>query len=330
MSLTGFRSIMDRLIILTASFAILSACSTMSTKTSQLTNIPTPLPERPPTYSQVDNQEGRSTRTIIRVRQPIGSDVAIKKNLLLRLQQTLDRELGKLSIPVIDRQFDNLVQDEVELAEKYGKAGGRHDADVVLLLVLDSYNSETSASEEKRLFNRDKKYGECDYKSEFSGWIRAYEIPSMSIIEQWNIEESGSDSFEESHSSVCNRKFKAKIKELDHQNIDSAACKMKAKISNILAPTGYVLASEPRDDGTLLEISLGSATELKPGDGLHLYHETSGTPYGEVVVTKEISANQSYVKVKSLNKGESIYQSDMVRPYKEGVFNSFKGLSCYL
>ncbi len=325
-----FRSMQSRILIVTATLIALSACSSMPSQTSESYTIPIPLPERPLTYSPIESQEGRSTRTIIRIRKPIGSETGIKKEILMRLQQTLDRELGKLSIPVIDRQFDHMVQDEVELAEQYGKEGGRHDADTVLLLVLDSYSSETSASDKSRFYNKDKKYADCDYRSQLSGWIRAYEIPSMRIIDQWNIKESEKDSFEESHSRICKQKFEVKLKELNHSHIDATVCKIKEKIGEVLVPTGYILAAEQREESTLLEISLGSNMGLKPGDNLHLYHEITGTPYGKAKVTDEISATLSYVEITSLNKGESIYQSDIVRPYGNSIFNTIKNLSCHL
>jgi hypothetical protein len=304
---------MGGLVLFSSLLISISGCATTGSSSTKIV-VPTPLEERPVDREPVDNMDGRLTKAVIRIKQPLAPNKSTKQNLLKRLNQALDRELGKMGY-LISSPLKQMVQDEIELAEIYGKESSREDADAVIFLVLDSISSETLATPKKPLLWGDP-YISCEYQSSLKGWIRANAIPSMAKIGQWDIDESSSDSFKESSQGGCKQKFTGKLNELNSKLIDRAACNVRADIAHTLAPTGYVIASEQREESTLLKLSLGSSMGVKPDDKLRLYHEITGHYYGEVTVSGiNLTATHAYGHVSQLNENETIYKGDIVRPF---------------
>jgi len=293
-----------------------------------------PLQTRPASMTQINDLEGKITRLIIRTKQPINPNRVEKEQLLERLQQSLDRELGKLSLSIVDRKLGNMLENELDIAALYNKEAGRDNADAVLLLVIDDYLQRTSDSMKtsmlgtlkEGLLNSDSKapqYADCRYESKFSGFLRIQTIPELTQINQFEFSKDKKQSFEEKNRQACQRSYPKYITELNQTLIDDVACRYKEKIANALAPTGHVLSADIIDDTVMLEVSLGSNMGLKEGDTLRLYHELSKKHYAEVKVS-QLSATQAQVNIKHLDKDDTVYEGDFVRPHKLNIMSTLR------
>ncbi len=290
------------------------------------------LTVRPPSLTEVDDLEGTHTRVIIRARQPISPNQRGKEQLLGRLHEALDKELGKLSLSVVDRQLNKMLKGEVTLASIYGMEAGRDNADALILVVIDEYETATEASTKskllKKVIGKDETYGKCSYESLFSGYFRIQTIPELTQLAQFDFRVRERDSFDAVNERACNKDFSAHIRKLNKRLIDNVVCKNKTEIANILAPTGHVMERELLGDAVSLTVSLGSDMGISKGDVLRLYHELSGEHYGEVKVT-EVYAKQSQATLSTLQKGATIYEGDFVRPYKRSFLDVLR-MNCLL
>lgn len=290
------------------------------------------LAMRPATLTEVDDLDGTNTRVIIRARQPINPNRPGKEQLLGRLHEALDKELGKLSLSVVDRQLNKMLKGEVTLSSIYGAEAGRDNADALILVVIDEYETVTETSTKakllKKMIGKDETYGECSYETQFSGYFRIQSIPELTQLAQFDFHDSDSDSFDVPNERACNKKFSAHIRKLNKQLIDDVVCKNKAEIANVLAPTGHVTGQEVLEDTVSLEVSLGSDMGVSKGDVLRLYHELSGEYYGEVRVTR-VYAKRAQAVLSTLQKDATIYEGDFVRPYERGLLDIFR-VNCLL
>ncbi len=293
-----------------------------------------PLELRPASMTEVSDLEGKSSRLIIRTKRPIGPNRQEKEQILKRLQQSLDKELGKLSLSVVDRNLGNMLENEIDLAALYNKEAGRDNADAVLLLVIDDYHHKTSDSMKtsmlgtlkEGLLNSDSKapqYADCRYETQFSGFLRIQTIPELTQLDQFEFSKKKKDSFEETNQRGCKRNNSKYIAELNQKLIDDVACRYKNKIANTLLPTGHVLAAETVGEAIVLDLSLGSQMGVKEGDTLRLYHELTDKHYAEVKVTKT-TATQAQGHIKHLDENDTVYEGDFVRPYKLNIMSTLR------
>jgi len=305
-------------LILYSALITLTGCTKFA-KVDQV-NLPETLSERPASLTPVNDPSGKTGRVVIRIKQPVNPEIATKKNILKRLQQSYDRELGKLPGMVVDRSLSKSVSSEIELSEIYGKDSGRQDADYVMMIALDDYISEQKTTDEKSLFGK-KPYTSCDYEASYKGWVRVLTIPALEKTAQWEIEENKAGSFEESSASRCQSGFKKQIQSLQSKMIDNTVCHSKTDYLNALAPSGHVLSIKRQKDKTLLETSLGSSINVKANDTVYFYHELSAQPYAEGTVTK-VAPKTAWVELDSLQEKENIYRLDWVRPHYSGLNKS--------
>jgi len=282
------------------------------------------LAERPASLKTITDPSGKTGRVVIRIKQPIEPEKATKNNILKRLQQSYDRELGKLPGMVVDRSLSKSVSSEIELSEIYGKNSGRQDADYVLMIALDDYVSDQNTEETKSLFTR-KAYTSCNIEASYKGWVRVLTIPALEKVAQWEIEEDKSGSFEESSASRCRQGFRKQLQSLQSKMIDDTVCSSKSDYLNALSPTGHILAIKHDKEDILLETSLGSSINANKGDSVYFYHELSAKPYAEGEITS-ISPKRAWVKLNSLQEKEKIYLHDWVRPHYSQIMNTVKCL----
>ena len=287
---------------------------------------------RPPHLTEVDDLDGTSTRVIIRARQPINPNRQGKEQLVGRLHEALDKELGKLSISIVDRDLNTRLKGEVTLASIYGSEAGRDNADALVLVVVDEYETHTSSETKtkllKKAMGKDESYAKCTYGTQLSGYFRIQTIPQLTQLAQFDFASKDSDSFDAPNERACGKDFAAHIRKLDKKLLDHVVCKNKGKIANILAPTGHVIGRGVEGDKITLEVSLGSDMGVRKGDVLHLFHELSGEHYGEVKVTRSY-AGQAQGVLTSLDKGAAIYEGDFVRPYHRNLSEILK-VNCLL
>jgi len=306
--------------LLAASFAAISLLNVSGcTKFAKVDHkaMPETLAERPANLSAINDPVGKTGRVVIRIKQPVNPELATKKNILQRLQQSYDRELGKLPGMIVDRSLSKSVSSEIELSEIYGKDSGRQDADYVMMIALDDYISDQRTKDGKTLFGKNP-YATCDYEASYKGWVRVLTIPALEKTAQWEIEEEMSGSVEESSARRCNAGFKKLLSALQSKMIDNTVCKSKNDYLNALAPTGHVLSIKRNKEDTMIETSLGSSINVSKGDTVYFYHELSANPYAEGVVTK-LAPRSAWVKLDSLKERENIYRLDWVRPHYSGL-----------
>ena len=314
---TGIQLISPLILLL-----LLSSCAKFAKV--DMNTMPDTLAERPIEFEPVAESQGKSTRIVTRIRQPISPHAATKHNILKRLEQYLDKELGKQSAAPVDRGLNKTVKDEIELAEIYGKSSSRQDVDYVLLLVLDDYQKESSTTQKESLFDAKKKYYKCEYGSNYAGWIRVYEIPSMKVVDQWEIDQSKSDSFEEKQASACNSKFNNKLEALHSKMINNTVCQSEQHLRNVMAPSGHVLAMNKTEKDIMYDISIGSSLKVNADDTILFYHKLSNEPYAEGKVIKGVKSHSATVMLTSIKENETVYRGDWVRPHYSSVMTSLK------
>jgi|GEM_PF-5682962 len=300
----------------------LSGCSQIA-KVDEKT-LQTELQERPIDYAPVTDLSGKTGRVIIRTKTPVQPNVSTKQTILKRLEQTFDRELGKRPGVVVDRKLGQTVKDEIELSELYGKDSGRQDADYVMMLVLDSYSSDTSSEQSTALISR-KTYFDCEYEAAYKGWVRVYVMPSLAVIKQWAIDESASDSFDGANRGECQRKFATKLQELHGKMVEHTVCTSKIDAMNALAPSGHVLSLQTTKEGMRLETSLNNRMQVVKGDKILFYHELTNQPFAEGEVAS-INDSSAWVKLDRMEKNQRVYRGDWVRPNYSGLINAVKCL----
>jgi hypothetical protein len=310
------------LISLVVVFLLLGGCGKFAKV--DMKNMPDTLPERPAEFESVTELQGKASRVVTRIRQPIYPAISTKHNILKRIEQYLDKELGKQSGALVDRSLNAAVKDEIELAEIYGKSSSRQDIDYVLLLVLDDYQHDSASVHKEYLFDAGKKYYKCKYSASYSGWIRVYEIPSMKVIDQWEIKRSSSRSHEESNASMCTTKLSNKLEAMHSDMIKDTVCRSGPSIRNAAAPSGHVLAMNKTDSDVTYEISLGGGLKIKESDTIRFYHQLSDESYAEGVVVGGVKNKSATVKLTSIKQGELVYRGDWVRPYYTDVISSLK------
>ena len=282
------------------------------------------LVERPASLQAITDTSGKTGRVVIRIKQPVEPEKSTKINILKRLQQSYDRELGKLPGMVVDRSLSKSISSEIELSEIYGKNSGRQDADYVLMIALDDYISDQSTEDTKSLFTR-KDYTSCKFEASYKGWVRVLTIPALEKVAQWEIEEDKSGSFDESSASRCHKGFRKQLQTLQSKMIDDTVCSSKSDYLNALSPTGHILSIKHDKENILLETSLGSSINANKNDKVYFYHELSAKPYAEGVITS-LSPKKAWVKLDSLQENEQIYLHDWVRPHYSQIMNTVKCL----
>ncbi len=315
----------------------LMGCSTV-TQMGSLNHsaVMVPLEVRPADFEPIKEQDG-NMRVIIRTKQPIHPKLKEKQNLLALLQQSLDRELGKQSLSVVDRQLNQMIQNEIDIASKYDEEAGRHNADIMLLVVIDDYDTRTSSSTETStlstikhgLLNREghaPTHGECRYQSQFSGFLRIQTIPELTQLDQFEFSKKDDDVFNVDNQSQCAQGFSSHIAELNRKLLDNVVCQNKYKITDSLMPTGHVLSAEKTEEDLVLQVSLGSDMGVSVGDTLRIYHELSSTPYAEAKIIS-ISAKLGQARLSQLNANQTIYENDYVKPHTRRLMSNL-GVNC--
>lgn len=282
------------------------------------------LPERPVELEPITDAEGKTARVVLQIKNPLNPERSTKQNLLKRLQQNFERELGKLPDMVVDRSLGKSVGSEIELSEIYGKDSGRQDTDYVMLIAIDEYTSSQTSEQKEAMFS-DKKYTACNIQLEYKGWIRVLTIPALKKTHQWSFEEENSKSYDRDNAGQCRASFTKQRQALQSKMLNNTVCSSKTDYLNALSPTGHVLSIKRDKDAILLETSLGSTLNVNEGDSVHLYHELEFEYFAEGVVTS-ITPKSAWVKLNTLNKNEAVYLYDWVRPHYPGLMNSLKCL----
>ncbi len=309
-----------RMTLVIALLASLGACTSLSNVENE--RLSDSLGERPVELKPVNDTSGKTARVVIRIKRPVNPEFTSKQNLLKRLQQSFDRELGKLPGMVVDRSLSESIGSEIELSEIYGKDSGRQDADYVMMIALDDYSSSQSTEQKVSLFS-DKKYTACEINVEYKGWVRVLTIPALEKTYQWEFEESNSESYDKDNAGQCRSTFKKKLQALQTKMLDKTVCSSKTDYLNALSPTGHVLSIKREKDEVLFETSLGTTLNVSEGDFVHFYHELEFPSYAEGVVTS-ITPKGAWIKLKTLDKDEAVYLYDWVRPHYSGMMNALK------
>lgn len=286
----------------------LTACNTLSTQKESTSY---QLEERPAFFETISDTNAKTGRVIIQIRTPIEPDKAPKLLLLQHLKHGLDKDLAKISGVTIDRALSESINSEIELSEFYGKDAGRQDADYVMLVNIDDYYVEEKQEKKKKLFSEEM-YHNCELNTHFKGWVRLQTLPALEVVNQWDLDEEKSTSFDVGLRDNCARGFKQELTSLHKEMLEKSLCKSRYEYQNGLAPTGHVISTSK--DGLLINSSLNTQVGIEENDNIVFYHHPSEKPYAKGVVVS-VNAQESQIRIKSINEKEPIYQDDWVRPH---------------
>ncbi|MFT7009005.1 MAG: hypothetical protein ACJAXJ_003553 [Colwellia sp.] len=164
-------------------------------------------------------------------------------------------------VEVIDRNAGEIIKHELEAYESTGRSTGLvvDVADVVLAPVIVSATHEAkytppyySVKDDKRRYNS----AQCEHKTEISGYIKVYNMPSMKQRKQIELE----------HNITYNLKTRNRNCEISETMLNDfvitttkAAIRLKENdIRNEFSPRGYVLEHRKTEDKHYIKINQGS------------------------------------------------------------------------
>lgn len=239
-------------------------------------------------------------------------------------------------VEVIDREAGNIVRRELEAYEKTGRSTGLavDVANVVLAPVIASATHDVtfipayySEKDNKRKYNP----AQCAHKTELSGYIKIYNMPSMKQRKQITLEKNITYMMEANRSrhSRYSTKRDCDISEtmLTDFIMTTAkdAIRIKANdIRNAFSPTGFVLERRRVEDKHYIKINQGTDLDLVQNLAIQFKRtiENKDNLTGEVTrdelvmgkgeVTDFIHKNSAWVEVSEL-LAKQILRGDKAR-----------------
>ena len=292
----------------------LTGCSSLDVAHTE--HVSAPVSEFSPSKAQLTAQmKGHGNKVII---VPVEYSAAAGKYFVDEVYDDLTQRVMKSENTVVDRKLALKLKDELIAAEKSGKfrTNGPSVADIALLTKIVGLNT-TSTFYKSRSWVDDKGKRQttdafCKFSSEAKLFVRAYQMPSMELINTY--EYDGSESFNsdtrDSRCPISN----AQMRSLDSKALADAVKSGSFKTINDLAPESYVIErrdeiGKPHGTNSLFQVTIGKRQGAVDGATVKFYHkEKEVTPItnevriqnilvGEGKVIKDKAAVGSYVHV---------------------------------
>ncbi len=300
-----------------------------------------------------ENLAGKPAKIVVFSLDENANPVAVQAALGVAVANNIETVLTKNRLAeLVDRSAAAKLQKEIQLAEmnKTGSYKGPQIADYAISGSISNAGFTKKYSSGSTYFDPKSKTmvtipPKFTYKSEVSGNIKIYELPSMAVIE--NIELKGGKSRVENVQQNGGLSFgalqvagqqvagsdrdDALVRRAGQDAVDEAVVDLR----NALSQKGYILEKRVLENKTIFKISLGSSSGIEQGDKF----EISGQYESENPITNKIEVERkiittgavadkidpksSWVLIDDAKKVDQIRLGDVVKmKYKKSKFSS--------
>ncbi len=303
-----------------------------------------------PTQDQI---EGKPVKIVVFSLEENANQVAVQAGLGASIANGLENVLTKNRLAnLVDRNAALKLQKEIQLAEmnKTGAYKGPQIADYAISGAISNAGFTKKYNSASNYFDAKSQTfvsipPSFSYKSEVSGNIKIYELPSMAVVD--NVEFSGTSSRKENvqqNGGLSLGALRIGGQETEGANRDDslvrkagqdAVSDIEVDIKNILAKRGYILEKRTLEKKTIFKITLGSSSGLKHGDKLEIIGEyETENPItqnleverkiiSEGIVTDLIDPKTSWIVLSDEKKASQIRLGDSVKmKYKKSQIQS--------
>lgn len=301
---------------------------------------------------------GKPAKIVVFALDENENQVATQSGLGVAMANNIENVLTKNRLAqLVDRKAMVKLQKEIALAEmnKTGSYKGPQVADYAISGSISNAGFTSKYSSGSTYFDPKSKSmitipPRFTYKSDVSGNIKIYELPSMTVAE--NIDFKGNKARNENVQQKGGLSFgglqiggeQAKGIDRDDNLVrkagEDAIDNMIVDIKNALAQKGYILEKRVFENKTIFKISLGSVNGLAHGDKFEVsgQYESENAISGKIeierriiaqgTVTDKIDPKTTWVVIDDNKAIEKIRLGDVVKmKYKKNYFDSVSKLT---
>lgn len=305
-----------------------------------------------------ENLSGKPSKIVVFALDENANQVATQSGLGVAMANNIENVLTKNRLAqLVDRNAMTKLQKEIALAElnKTGAYKGPQVADYAISGSISNagFTSKYSAGstyldpKSKTMVTVPPRF---TYKSDVSGNIKIYELPSMAVVE--NIDFKGSKSRDENVQQKGGLSLGAlqiggeQVKGADRDDNlvrkagEDAVKNMVVDIKNSLAHKGYILEKRVFEGKTIFKISLGSAQGIEHGDKFEVsgQYESENAITGKIEIERRIIAQGTvadkidpktcWVVLDDSKNNEKVRLGDTVKmKYKKSYFDAVSNMT---
>lgn len=300
-----------------------------------------------------ENLSGKPSKIVVFALDENSNQVATQSGLGAAMANNIENVLTKSRLAqLVDRNAMGKLQKEIALAElnKTGSYKGPQVADYAISGSISNAGFTNKYSSGRTYFDPKSKTmvtvpPRFTYKSDVSGNIKIYELPSMAVID--NIDFKGNKSRNENVQQkgglslgglqIGGEQLKGADRDdsLVRKAGEDAVSNMIVDIKNSLAHKGYILEKRVLEGKTIFKISLGSAEGIEHGDKFEIsgQYESENAITGKIeierrIITQGTVANKidpkiCWVVLDDSKNNEKVRLGDTVKmKYKKSYFDS--------
>lgn len=307
-----------------------TGCS--STGVSDLSSYkPVPIPKADHIPSKEQMRLGKSKVVVYEVQS--ATPGAKEYGLDAAMTSALEGKVAKAA-ELVDRSAARALRREVETAERSGDASysGPDVADYAVKAQISQANFGSSFQEARTTEDDDQIPAKCSYEAEVVGVMKIYTVPDLDVAKTIGLEGDAYSSTE-TRSSECNAAGQGLLRTAAEEAISSR----RTAFQNFFAPRGYVVKRRKKEDDNLFKTTLGTDLAAKKGRSVQVIrvqenrNELTGAmeihkrQLAEGVITEELGANYSWIRVSEPKKADKLKMGDRVKPVFEKGWLGFGG-----
>lgn len=300
-----------------------------------------------------ENLAGKPSKIVVFALDENDNQVASQAGLGNAMANNIENVLTKYRLAqLVDRKAATKLQKEIALSElnKTGSYKGPQVADYAVSGSISNAGFTKKYSSGSTYFDPKSKTmvtlpPRFTYKSDVSGNIKIYELPSMAVLENIdfkgdktrteNVQQKGGVSFGGLQIGGEQAQGSDRDDTLVRKAGEDAVSEMVVAIRNTLGQKGYILEKRVFKDKTIFKISIGSANGIEHGDKFEVsgQYESENPITGKIeverrvigkgVVTDLIDPKTAWVVMEDNKKAEQVRLGDVVKMcYKKSYFDS--------
>lgn len=285
--------------------------------------------------------------------------LAQQTNINATITSSIENILTKDSLAdLVDRKAAVNLQEEIALAEmkKTGSYKGPDVAEYAIDGTIGKLSFESKFKEETNYYDpvsmQHYHYpAKFIYTAEVGGVVKIHEIPSLKVVKTFKFKgkKVKSEDVKTNREGVLfgmitTRTERGSAKKLDPGMVQEAAKRaienQSVEFKNFFAKRGYIIDKKQKGSKSIFKINLGIVDGIEPGDKFDIitklpdHNQLTGktnittTKIAEGVISKEISSNSCWIKIKSKKDAEKIRLGDIVKmKYKRSFGSKLKNMT---
>lgn len=303
---------------------LLGGCASAVVDLSGYREVPMASADVMPSPEQV---QARRTKVVVlevddrAVRSRMGDAGALK-------QRKLEDVLTEGGVEIIDRQLAGTLRQEIALAESRGDGQSSYTGPEVAQFAIRGFINDVGASSNYNAPSQfcDKKGkctyvpASCNYSGTASGALRVYELPSLRLINTFNLKGNATSSTDGGCYSSPGQ-----LAGVARAALEDAVHDSRFDLHNFFAPKGYVSEKRIQDKKAVFKVLMGRQNGLKPEDPVVFYTvqqsenrltrkvERTEIQVATGVVSNMVGEDFAWVIPNASDKPEAIRLGDYVR-----------------